>query len=111
MRQHGGYETEWAPAHPVQRRADGSAGVGGMSDVLLGLQRSAGNAAVAGHLAAAHHLPTSGGPMAFVQRCGPTPCNCSAEERADYADKHPDEPATAEADTAGAGAGAGHDIG
>lgn len=55
--------------------------------------------------------------MAFVQRCGPTPCNCSAEERSDYADKHPDEPATPEAGVAEAGlaeagaAEAGHALG
>lgn len=103
MRQHGGSETDWVAAHPVQRRADGSAGVGGLSDALLGLQRSVGNAAVAGRLGGPHHQPTSAGPMAFVQRCGPTPCNCSAEERSDYADKHPDEPATPEAGAAEAG--------
>jgi hypothetical protein len=41
--------------------------------------------------------------MSFVQRCGPTPCNCSAQERADYAEHHPDEPAAAEVDPAAVG--------
>jgi hypothetical protein len=103
MRQHGAYQTGWTATHPVQRRAEGAAGVGGLSDVLLGLQRSAGNAAVAGHLGGPGPSSMAAGPMAFVQRCGPTPCNCSAEERADYAEKHPDEPASPEVEPAGAG--------
>lgn len=104
MRQHGADETAWTP-HPAPRRPD-EPGVGGVPGVLLGLQRSVGNAAIAGHLGGAHfHQAASS--IAFVQRCGPTPCNCSADERADYAEKHPDEPASPEAETAGAG----HDIG
>ena len=83
-----------------------SSGAGPRHARGLGLQRSVGNAAVAGHLGGPHHQ-CAAAPMAFVQRCGPTPCNCSADERADYAQKHPDEPATS---TAGA-AEAGHDRG
>lgn len=107
MRQHGAYETDRPAARAGQRRADGSAGAGGVSDVLLGLQRSVGNAAVAGHLGGGPHHQSASAPMAFVQRCGPTPCNCSADERADYAQKHPDEPAT----PAAGAAEAGHDLG
>jgi hypothetical protein len=113
MRQHGTDEPGWAVPRPVQRRAEGSAGAGGLSDVLLGLQRSAGNAAVAGRLGGPHHhsavAPSvaSVASMAFVQRCGPTPCNCSTDERADYAQQHPDEPAAPGVETAGAG----HDLG
>jgi len=44
---------------------------------ILALQSGAGNRAVAGLLA-----PT-------VQRCGPTPCDCSDDERAEYAATHP----------------------
>jgi outer membrane protein OmpA-like peptidoglycan-associated protein len=46
---------------------------------FLTLQCAAGNAAVAKHLAARRPV---------VQRCGPTPCDCSAEERAEYATEH-----------------------
>ncbi|WP_395727081.1 hypothetical protein [Nakamurella sp.] len=107
MRQHNADESGWSAPRPVQRHADGPAAMGGVSDVLLGLQRSVGNAAVAGHLRDAHHRATAAAPMAFVQRCGPTPCSCSADERADYAEKHPDEAAAPDAETAGAG----HDVG
>lgn len=100
MRQRGADETA-RTAHPVQRRADGPE-IGGVPGVLMGLQRSVGNAAVARQVggAHAHHAAPS---MAFVQRCGPTPCNCSADERTDYAEKHPDEPAGSESESAGAG--------
>ena len=101
MRQHGADGAGWTAAHPAPRRTE-EPGVGGVPSVLLGLQRSAGNAAVAGHLGGPHRQPTSAA-MAFVQRCGPTPCNCSAEERADYAEEHPEEPVSPEAETADAG--------
>lgn len=103
MRQHSADEPGWAGPHPGPRRTEGPGGVGGVSDVLLGLQRSVGNAAVAGQLGAPQHRPATAASMAFVQRCGPTPCNCSAEERADYAQKNPDEPAAPDAEMAGAG--------
>jgi hypothetical protein len=107
MRQQGAYETDWAAAHPRPRRTDASDGAGGVNGVLLGLQRAVGNAAVAGQLGGPQHRPASAAPMAFVQRCGPTPCNCSADERADYAEKHPDEPASPDVESAGAGHGHG----
>ena len=92
----------WIAAHARPRRAE-STGAGGLSTALLGLQRTAGNAAVAAHLGS----PTvAGSPLTFVQRCGPTPCNCSSEERADYAEQRPDEPATPETD--GKNTDAGH---
>lgn len=50
---------------------------------VLELQRAAGNAAVAGMLP---------GMVAAVQRCGPTPCDCSAEERAEHLAGQPREP-------------------
>lgn len=55
--------------------------------LILGLQRSAGNAAVAGRLTRKRSStiePSQEGVTA-LQRCGPTPCNCSNDERADYA--------------------------
>jgi hypothetical protein len=60
-------------------------------DALLDLQRAAGNAAVVAHLAdvgtgspAAPHPPA-------IQRCGPTPCDCSDGERTEYAVTHGEE--------------------
>ena len=40
--------------------------------------------------------PILGDRLPVVQRCGPTPCNCSGEERAEYAAHHPDEQAEAD---------------
>src|SRR3954465_11732022 len=63
---------------------------------VLDLQRMAGNAAVAQHLARRRTaLPGGGGGALQVQRCGPAPCNCSDDERADYAARHPEEQAEA----------------
>lgn len=64
---------------PIPRSARHSASTSSLNPsmaAVLGLQRSVGNAAVA------HRLT--------VQRCGPTPCNCSDEERSGYAADHPD---------------------
>lgn len=93
-------------SHPLPPRSDRSPGGGQASGVLLGLQRTAGNAAVTGQLDA--HRTPAGSPMAFVQRCGPTPCTCSSEERADYAEQHPNEPATPDMDGAGPAQGDAH---
>jgi len=69
---------------PDGRLPDGRAVAGPAGAAfLLGLQRTAGNAAVARHLAR----------TAPVQRCGPTPCDCSPQERAEYAADHPEEAA------------------
>ena len=93
MREHGSVTAERTPPHPVprpgRRRGEdpGAAGPGPVATTLLGLQRTAGNAAV----------------TAFVQRCGPTPCDCSTQERAAYAEEHPDEPATPAPDAAAGG--------
>jgi len=57
---------------------------------LLGLQRLAGNDAVTQYLAG-RRSAAPGIAFPVVQRCGPTPCNCSGEERADYAAGHPNE--------------------
>lgn len=72
---------------PGQRQA--TAGLTGFNpdDRLLHLQHSIGNQAVAQLLRTVAegrdvHAPMSVMRMALVQRCGPTPCNCSAEERA-----------------------------
>lgn len=61
--------------------------------MLIGLQRSAGNRAVARELARQRSSAVGPRPGGFpiVQRCGPNPCNCSQKERADYAATHPDE--------------------
>jgi outer membrane protein OmpA-like peptidoglycan-associated protein len=57
---------------------------------LLCLQRSVGNAAVARTLA--RRRPAVGAPpQTAVQRCGPTPCDCSAEERAEHTASSADE--------------------
>src|SRR4051794_25512211 len=61
-------------AHPRTTSASSVDGVH-PAVTLTGLQRSAGNRAVATMLA-------RGGPgWPTVQRCGPNPCNCSPEER------------------------------
>jgi hypothetical protein len=60
-------------------------GGGGSASFVLALQSSAGNAAVTRHLA----RPSA---ALSVQRCGPMPCDCSDDERAEYAAKnHEDE--------------------
>jgi hypothetical protein len=58
------------------------------NDRLLRLQGSIGNQAVAQLLRAsvdghAMHAPSSVLRATLIQRCGPTPCNCSAAERAE----------------------------
>ena len=55
------------------------------TSMLLQLQRSAGNAAVARSLSASVARP---GPMPIAQRCGPVPCNCSDDKRAEYDAEH-----------------------
>jgi Na+-transporting methylmalonyl-CoA/oxaloacetate decarboxylase gamma subunit len=57
---------------------------------ILGLQRSAGNAAVVRHLTRTRAVPVEPGPRPVVpvQRCGPVACECSAEERVDYEVQH-----------------------
>jgi len=53
------------------------------ASALLALQRSAGNAAVA----------------AMVQRCGPRPCDCSSEEKQEFATSEEAEPRVQRAST------------
>ena len=76
-----------AAPRPVRRSPAASPLPGGLPGTLLGLQRAAGNAAVARSL-----IPLPLGrrpsPATPVQRCGPTPCDCSAEERAEYDATH-----------------------
>ena len=55
---------------------------------VLALQRSAGNAAVAHYLGQRPGGHSNRPAQVAVQRCGPTACDCSAEERADYAAEH-----------------------
>ena len=61
--------------------------------LVMGLQRSAGNAAVARHLGRSPRPHVAARPPSTVQvqRCGPVACDCSAEERSDYAEKHPEQ--------------------
>ncbi|HEX4865863.1 MAG TPA: peptidoglycan-binding protein [Acidimicrobiales bacterium] len=59
--------------------------VGSVQRLIVGLHASAGNAAVGQLVARATRVRTAAaGPM-HVQRCGPTPCACSADERAEHA--------------------------
>ena len=78
----------------LHRRRSPAVGTGNPSfGLILGLQRSAGNAAVARHFSRSQHSAVASRQIAAVQvqRCGPVACDCSAEERADYAEKHPEE--------------------
>lgn len=81
----------------TQARLRGKPVVGSRPDPLaalvLGLQRTAGNAAVARHLPMQRSSAVGRNhPGALeLQRCGPTPCNCSDEEHAEYAAKHLEE--------------------
>lgn len=76
---------------PLNRRRQADLQRGPDMTLLVGLQRLAGNRAVARELARRRSLligPTASAD-ASVQSCGPTPRNCSHEERADYAAAHP----------------------
>jgi hypothetical protein len=89
-------EADWARASPRRTPRAPTVDPGrGSAAMLLNLQRSAGNAAVTRHLARQHRSVSEHGrsEALSVQRCGPTPCDCSSEERADYAEKHPLEEA------------------
>jgi hypothetical protein len=59
---------------PRPRQGGAAGGLGFAASVVVGLQRGAGNAAVAGLLA-----------RPVVQRCGPVPCDCPPEEKAAHA--------------------------
>src|SRR4051812_30704092 len=75
------------PAHtsyaPVRRSTQSARGLAASSASVVALQRSLGNRAVAQLLAGRQ----PGGQRLFgtprVQRCGPWPCDCSVEERAE----------------------------
>ena len=62
-----------------------------LAAALLDLQRAAGNAAVVAHLADAGTGKPAAPLLPPIQRCGPTPCDCSDEQRADYSVTHGDE--------------------
>ena len=80
------YETAHRRRTPTPYAADPSV------SLILGLQRSAGNAAVARQFGRARPSAAAKSPLAVpVQRCGPVACDCSSQERADYAEKHPEE--------------------
>jgi hypothetical protein len=76
-----GMPAEQTTPRPRRPTADYNAAVA----QLLALQRSAGNQAVAHHITGMHTAWSSRGRTPTVQRCGPVPCDCSSEERADYA--------------------------
>ncbi len=57
-------------------------------DALLDLQRAAGNAAVVAHLADVRSGNSAAPHLLPIQRCGPTPCDCSDAERTGYAVTH-----------------------
>ncbi len=69
------------------------------SGMLLRLQRTAGNAAVASWCRSPAGAPQPQPPVIPIQRCGPVPCNCSAAEHAEYESAHGD----------GIGPGHGHE--
>jgi len=74
-------------ARPAGQRPVGATRQALTPSMLLALQRAAGNSAVRGRFgpeAQAAARPSE----AVVQRCGPTPCDCSAEERAEYESEH-----------------------
>ena len=73
----------------VKRRPAEPLGQALSPGMLLALQRTAGNSAVRRRLgqepeATARRRPA----QTAVQRCGPTPCHCSADERAEYESEH-----------------------
>lgn len=72
---------EPAPALPARGAPARRGGPTPSAAVAIHLQRAAGNAAVSGLLRAAR----PGDRLLAVQRCGPTPCDCSPEERAEAA--------------------------
>lgn len=79
----------------TQRRRTGNLWPNSSAATLLALQRSAGNAAVARQLGG-RGTAKSHRDVLELQRCGPTPCDCSEEEQAHYAAEHPDEQPTVE---------------
>ena len=76
-----------AAATSAVRRRPTSIDARNSTSMLLQLQRSAGNAAVARSLSASVARP---GLIPVVQRCGPVPCNCTNDERAEYEAEHSD---------------------
>jgi len=70
-------------AHVAERRPAEPAGQGLTPGMVLALQRSAGNSAVSRRFGPEPKAAPQA-KDAVVQRCGPTPCDCSAEERAEY---------------------------
>lgn len=75
---------------PLTRRPAAGLRENPSAAMLIGLQRAAGNSAVARQLARQRSSavgPIPGGVLG-VQRCGPTPCDCSDEERAEHAATH-----------------------
>ena len=75
-------------AHPAARRPAEPAGQALTPGMLLALQRAAGNSAVRRRFGPAAPAADRQSSDVVVQRCGPTPCDCSAEERAEYESEH-----------------------
>jgi hypothetical protein len=93
MAAHALLDVDHAPADNREHKRRSIAGSKDSPPValLMSLQRSAGNAAVAELLA---RRPSTVGSLPKgaieLQRCGPTPCNCSDDERAEYAATRPE---------------------
>ena len=77
---------------PILRRVTAKASRVGPADAIVELQRCAGNAAVAPYLAGVRAGEPYVPALLPIQRCGPTPCDCSDQERAEFAATHGDEP-------------------
>lgn len=72
---------EAAPAHVARAAGHRRDGPSPGTAMAIHLQRAAGNAAVSGLLTA----PRPAQRLMAIQRCGPTPCDCPPEERAQAA--------------------------
>ena len=81
-----------SPARPQPGAGSSRNPLNPVHSALLDLQQSAGNRAVAQRLATLAQRGRGRPVLLRVQRCGPTPCDCSDEERADYAARQPEAP-------------------
>ena len=82
-----------ASAAAARRRPADHLGSCPSPELLLSLQRTAGNAAVRSRFGHEPEVAVRPVTQPAVQRCGPVPCDCSAVQRAEYESEHdPSEP-------------------
>src|SRR5664280_2592102 len=82
-----------ASAAAARRRPVDHLGTCPSPELLLSLQRTAGNAAVRSRFGHEPQVALRPVTQTAVQRCGPVPCDCSAVQRAEYESEHdPSEP-------------------